>query len=163
MVLLPCHDRWRDRGKVHMATSDEIGRERQRVSEQLARLDAERGKLVNELNELEIAERVLTRFVNTPGTIERRRRERPARTAPVAPEAPRARRRRQAPTVALRDAVLRAAEAHRGGATANDVLTYLSREFGMTVRPNHLGMALQRHRRAGRLELRDQGWYLPRT
>jgi len=146
-----------------MATSDEIGRERQRVSEQLARLDAERGKLVNELNELEIAERVLMRFGKIPGTIERRRRGRPARTAPVAPEAPRARRRRQAPTVALRDAVLRAVEAHRGGATANDVLTYVSREFGMTIRPNHLGMALQRHRRAGRLEFRDQRWYLPRT
>jgi hypothetical protein len=146
-----------------MATSDEIGRERQRVSEQLARLDAERAKLANELNELEIAERVLTRFGKIPGTIERRRRERPARTAPVTPEAPRARRRRQAATVALRDAVLRAAEAHRGGATANDVLTYLSREFGMTVRPNHLGMALQRHRRARRLEFRDQRWYLPRT
>jgi two-component system OmpR family response regulator len=48
-----------------MATSDEIGRERQRVSEQLARLDAERAKLANELNELEIAERVLTRFGKT--------------------------------------------------------------------------------------------------
>lgn len=145
-----------------MPTSDEIGRERQRVSEQLARLDAKRAKLAYELNELEIAERVLTRFGKTAGTIERRRRERPARTAPVAREAPRARRRRQAPTVALRDAVFWAVEAHRGGATANDVLTYLSQKFGMTVRPNHLGMALQRHRRAGRLELRDQRWYLPR-
>jgi len=48
-----------------MATSDEIGRERQRVSEQLARLGAERATLANELNELEIAERVLTRFGNT--------------------------------------------------------------------------------------------------
>ena len=146
-----------------MATSDEIGRERQRVSEQLARLDAERAKLANALNELEIAERVLTRFGKIPGTIERRRRGGPARTAPVAGGAPTAGRRRQAPTVALRDAVLRAVEAHRGGAAANDVLTYLSREFGMTVRPNHLGMALQRHRRAGRLEFRDQRWYVPRT
>ena len=146
-----------------MATSDAIGRERQRVSEQLARLDAERAKLANELNELEIAERVLTQFGKTAGTIERRRRGRPARTAPVAREAPSVRRRRQAPAVALRDAVLGAVEAHRGGATANDVLTYLSREFGRTVRPNHLGMALQRHRRAGRLELRDERWHLPRT
>jgi hypothetical protein len=146
-----------------MATSDEIGRERQRVSEQLARLDAERAKLANELNELEITERVLTRFGTTAGIRERRRRGRPARTAPVAGGAPTARRRRQAPTVALRDAVLEAVEAHREGATANDVLTYLSREFSMTVRPNHLGMALQRHRRAGRLELRDQRWYLART
>jgi hypothetical protein len=31
----------------------------------------------------------------------------------------------------------------------------------MTVRPNHLGIALQRHRRDGRLENRDQRWYLP--
>jgi len=31
----------------------------------------------------------------------------------------------------------------------------------MTVRPNHLGIALQRHRRAGRLEYRDQRCYLP--
>jgi len=146
-----------------MATSDEIGRERQRVSEQLARLDAERAKLADELNDLEIAERVLTQFGKTTGTIERRRRGSPARTAPVAREAPRARPHREAPTVALRDAVLRAVEAHRGGATANDVLGYLSREFSMTVRPNHLGMALQRHRRGGRLELRDQRWYVPRT
>jgi hypothetical protein len=146
-----------------MATSDRIRRERQRASEQLARLDAEGAKLANELNELEITERVLTRFGKTPGTIERRRRGRPVGTAPVAREAPRARRRRQAPATALRDAVLRAVEAHRGGATANDVLTYLPREFGMNVRPNHLGMALQRHRRAGRLEFRDQRWYLPRT
>src|SRR5207237_10330040 len=98
MVSLSCHDRSRDRGKVRMATSDEIGRERQRVSEQLARLDAERAKLANEPNELEIAERVLTRFGETAGTIERRRGERPARTAPVAREAPRARRRRPGPT-----------------------------------------------------------------
>jgi hypothetical protein len=31
----------------------------------------------------------------------------------------------------------------------------------MTVRPNHLGAALQRHRRAAQLENRDQRWYLP--
>ena len=39
----------------------------------------------------------------------------------------------------------------------------LSREFGMAVRPNHLGIALQRHRRAGRLENRDGHWYLPHS
>jgi hypothetical protein len=30
----------------------------------------------------------------------------------------------------------------------------------MTVRPNHLGMALQRHGRAGPLENRNQRWYV---
>jgi hypothetical protein len=39
---------------------------------------------------------------------------------------------------------------------------YLSRELGMTVRANHLGIALQRHRRAGRLDSRDSRWYLPK-
>jgi hypothetical protein len=56
---------------------------------------------------------------------------------------------------------LRSSQAHGDGTTANAVLNYLSREFGMTVRPNHLGIALQRRRRAGRLENRDQRWYLP--
>jgi len=39
-----------------MAT-DEIGQEQQRISERLARLDAERTRLSDRLNELEIAER----------------------------------------------------------------------------------------------------------
>ena len=45
-----------------MATLDEIGQQKQRISERLTRLDAERTKLGDQLNELEIAERVLTRF-----------------------------------------------------------------------------------------------------
>jgi hypothetical protein len=65
--------------------------------------------------------------------------------------------------VSLSDATLRAVQAHGEGATANEVMSYLSREFAMTVRPNHLGIALQRHRRAGRLENRDQKWYLPHS
>jgi hypothetical protein len=31
----------------------------------------------------------------------------------------------------------------------------------MTVRANHLGIVLQRHRRSGRLENRNQRWYPP--
>jgi hypothetical protein len=61
----------------------------------------------------------------------------------------------------MSDAILKAVQTHGEGATASEVLDYLSREFGMTVRPNHLGIALQRHRRAGRLENRDQRWHLP--
>ncbi len=146
-----------------MATVDEIGQEKQRISERLARLDAERTKLGDQLNELEIAERVLTRFGGKTDTIERRRRGRPARTAPAAVGQRKARGGQQTPSVSLSDATLRAVQAHGEGATASDVLTYLSREFGMTVRPNHLGIALQRHRRAGRLENRDQRWYLPHS
>jgi hypothetical protein len=61
----------------------------------------------------------------------------------------------------LSDATLRAVVALGEGATANEVMNYLSREFGMTVRPNQLGIALHRHRRGGRVENRDQRWYLP--
>jgi hypothetical protein len=144
-----------------MATMDEIGQEKQKVSERLARLDAEREKLTAQLNELEVAERVLTRF-GKPQPAERRRRGRPARTAPVAaPARGRARAAQPAQTVSLSDATLRAVQAHPEGATASEVMGYLSREFGMAVRPNHLGIALQRHRRAGRLESRDSRWFMP--
>jgi hypothetical protein len=67
----------------------------------------------------------------------------------------------KAPGVSVSDASLKAVQAHSEGATPAELLNYLSREFGMTVRPNHLGAALQRHRRAGQLENRDQRWYLP--
>jgi hypothetical protein len=149
-----------------MATLDEIGQEKQKVSERLARLDAEREKLGAQLNELEVAERVLSRFGKVV-TTERRRRGRPARTAaPRTPTAPtpargRARAAQSAQTVSLSDATLRAVQAHGEGATPSEVLSYLAREFGMQVRPNHLGIALQRHRRAGRLETRDSRWFMP--
>jgi hypothetical protein len=146
-----------------MATVDEIGQEKQRISERLARLDAERTKLADQLNELEIAERVLTRFGGKAPPAERRRRGRPAAAPQAASGQRRARGGQPAAAVSLSDATLRAVQAHGEGATANDVMSYLSREFGMTVRPNHLGIALQRHRRAGRLENRDQKRYLPHS
>ena len=150
-----------------MATLDEIGLEKQKVMERLARLDADREKLSAQLNELEVAERVLTRFggraAAPPGP---RRRGRPARATPTPAPARGAARGRgraaqPAQTVSLSDATLRAVQAHPEGATASEVLGYLSREFGMAVRPNHLGIALQRHRRAGRLESRDSRWFMP--
>jgi hypothetical protein len=148
------------REKEQMATMQEIGQEKQKVMERLARLDADREKLAAQLNELEIAERVLTRFGKVETTT-RRGRGRPARPAP-APAPQRGRARGQpAQAVSLSDATLRAVQAYPEGATANEVLGYLSREFGMAVRPNHLGIALQRHRRAGRLESRDSRWFLP--
>jgi hypothetical protein len=145
-----------------MATLDEIGQEKQKLSERLARVEAERARLADQLNELEVAERVLTRFGGKTVTTEKRRRGRPARTA-TAPAAERGRSRSAQPahSVSLSDATLRAVQAHGEGATASEVLGYLSRELGMTVRPNHLGIALQRHRRAGRLETRDSRWFMP--
>jgi len=143
-----------------MATLDEIGQEKQRIAERLARLDADRAKLAQQLEELEIAERVLSRF-GMPQPNGRRGRGRPARAAPPAAGEQRPRAVRSANAPSLSEATLRAVGAYGEGATAAEVMAYLSRELGMSVRPNHLGIALQRHRRAGRLENRDQRWFLP--
>jgi hypothetical protein len=137
-----------------------MGQERQRISERLARLDAEREKLSGQLNELEIAERVLARFGRKTVAAEKRGGARSAKTAPAAGVKRRARGGQQVPGMSVSDATLKAVQAHGEGANAKQILDYLSQEFGMTVRPNHLGMALQRHLRAGRLENRDQRWYL---
>jgi hypothetical protein len=125
-----------------MATLDEIVQERQRISERLMQLDTERTKLSDQLNDLETAARVLTRFSGKAGTTKGRRRGHPAGTTPATPGKHRAQGGQQAPGMLLSDASLKAVQAHRKGATSNDVLSYLSRRFGMTVRPNHLGIAL---------------------
>ena len=45
-----------------MSTLDEITQEKQRISEALARIDAQRQKLAGQLGELEATERVLARY-----------------------------------------------------------------------------------------------------
>src|ERR1051325_5888289 len=64
------------------------------------------------------------------------------------------------PELSMGDAALRAVEALGGAASAEQVREYLGREFGMQVRPNHLGMALARHGRAGRLQEDDGRWLI---
>jgi hypothetical protein len=144
----------------------DVTQEKQRISDQLVKVDAERSKLQDQLNELEVAERVLSRFgqqkVATQG------RGRPAGSGSKAaggngksPREP-ARRQRAAqpegPAIPLGEAALRAVKAHSEGVSADAIRNYIAKQFGLTVRPNHLGMALQRHRRAGRLEIRDSRW-----
>jgi hypothetical protein len=135
-----------------------VSEELLRVAGRLSVVDAQRMKLADQLNELEVAERVLARFGGSADTAAAQQRGRSARTAPARVAA---RGRTSAPSIPLSDATLLAVKAHPQGASANEILGYLSREFGMAVRPNHLGIALQRHRRAGRLENRDHRWVLP--
>jgi hypothetical protein len=123
------------------------------------RLDAERTKLSNQLKELEIAERALTRFGGKVVALEKPKKPPAAKTAMAAGSEPAAGGGGQKKSASLGEATLKAVKAHAKGASADDVLKYLTRKFGLTVRPNHLGSALQRHRRAGRLENRDQLWY----
>ena len=156
-----------------MSTLDDIAKERQLLAEQLAKLDGERAKLADQLAELEAAERALSRL--TQARPRAGRRGRPAATAaattqpttPASAGAPRRGRRgrRAAPRaataggVSLGEAALRAVAAHGDGVSAEDVRKYIADQLGLQVRPNHLGMALQRHRRAGRLEQRNLLWY----
>lgn len=144
-----------------MTTLNEIGQEKQRISERLTRLDADRTKLSEQLHELEIAERALKRFGGKAVATAKRGRGRIERTVSTPGEKRQVRAGQQARGVPLGDATLKAVQAHAKGASAGEVLDYLSRKLGLTVRPNHLGSALQRHRRAGRLEIRDQRWHLP--
>ena len=142
-----------------MTMLDQIGQDKQRISERLMRLYVERTKLSDQLNELEIAERALKRFGGNGVAAEKRKRGRAAQRATAAGAEPRAAGGQQERSASLGEATLKAVQAHAKGASADEVLKYLSRKFGLTVRPNHLGSALQRHRRAGRLENRDQRWY----
>jgi hypothetical protein len=143
-----------------MTALDDIAQERQRIADRLAKLDAERVKLATELAELETAERVLARL-GRPAQARR------AREPVEAPAPVKTRRKRgtgkpaaaKTPALSLGDATLRAIAALGNGASAEDVHNYLGQQLGMDVRRNHLGMALQRHRRAGRLEERDARWW----
>ena len=73
-----------------------------------------------------MAERVLARFEGKAVATGKRPRARPAKTAPVAGEKRIARGNQQGPGVSLSDATLKAVQAHGEGATASEVLNYLS-------------------------------------
>jgi hypothetical protein len=142
-----------------MATLDEISKEKQRVSEALARIDAQREKLVGELGELEATERVLARYSKGP----RARKTASARgpTTAVDAAAP-ARSGGRARSTAAKPA---------GGKRSSPSLTdqVLALASGKTqreitaackgARPNHVGAAISRHKRAGRIEERDGKLY----
>jgi seryl-tRNA synthetase len=119
-----------------MAILDQIGQEKQRISERLMRVDAERTKLTDQLDELETAERALSRLGGKALVTEKRRRGRAASAASPAGKGRKKRGGKRAPDLSLRDATLKAVQAHANGASASEVLNYLSREFGLTVRPN---------------------------
>jgi len=67
-----------------MAMLDQIAQQRQRLSQRLIRVDAERTKLSGQLDELEIAERALTRFGGKVVANGKPKKGRPARTAVTA-------------------------------------------------------------------------------
>src|SRR5215831_9788799 len=141
--------------RYSMSTLDEIAKEKQRIGETLARVDAQRDKLTSQLSELEATERVLARY--SKGT--RRARMAPATaTKAAAPARPRGRRRATAgkraggrrSTPTLGDQVLALAT----GKTQQEIAAACK-----GARPNHVGVVLARHKRAGRIEERDGKLY----
>jgi hypothetical protein len=142
-----------------MSTLDEIIKEKQRVNETLARVDAQREKLTSELSELEATERVLGRYSKDTRPKKQASAKRP--TALMKAAAP-ARRRGRSRTPSAAPA--------RGESTpltlADQVLALANgktqREIALAckgARPNHVGAAIARHKRAGRVEERNGKLY----
>ena len=141
-------------------TVDQITAEKTKVSERLARLDADREKIATQLADLETAERVLTRVSKAPpgrrprsasaaeakAAITPRGRGRPPRTA----TAKSAGRERSAQNPGLGERVLALAT----GKTRQELYAACPSD-----RPNHVGIAVQRHIRAGRIQERDGKLY----
>jgi hypothetical protein len=141
-----------------MSTLDEITKEKQRISEALARVDAQREKLASQISELEAAERVLARYSDTQakGTGSRRR----AAKAPEAVAPAQSGKRR-------RTATAKSARRNDSSPSLGDQILALAtgktqQEIAAAcqgVRPNHIGIAIARHKRAGRIEERDGKLY----
>ena len=136
-----------------MSTLDEITKEKQRISEALARVDAQREKLTEQLSELAATERVLARY--TKGT--RPGRAASAKTTATKGAAAARSGGRQRTTAA------KAAGGKRSSPSLNDQVLALAtgktqQEIATAckgVRPNHVGAAIARHKRAGRIEEHD--------
>jgi hypothetical protein len=123
---------------------DQLAAQKTNLSERLARLDADRAQVATELTELETTERVLARFSKTP---------RPTGPAPAAagkPKAPAKSVRREPSAASLAERVLALAT----GKTRVELYSACPSD-----RPNHIGIAVQRHIRAGRMQERDGKLY----
>jgi hypothetical protein len=131
-----------------MSTLDEITKEKQRLGEALARIDAQRERQVSKLRELEAAERVLARYTKGRQGKKTSSVKMPAKVTTAIP-----------------------AGARRGSSNLSDRVLALA--TGKTqqeitaackgARPNHVGAAIARHKRAGRIEERDEKLYAIRA
>jgi hypothetical protein len=142
-----------------MTTLDEITKEKERIGEALARVDAQREKVVRQLSELEAAERVFARY--SKGTQSKKTasaRTPTTATKAVAPARGRGQR---------RSTTAKPARSRRSSSSLSDQVLALA--AGKTqqeitaackgARPNHIGAAIARHKRAGRIEERDGRLY----
>ena len=141
-----------------MSTLDEITKEKQRISEALARIDMQRDKLASQLGELEATERVLARYSKGTQVKRTASARRPTTAKKVA--AP-------APTTTAKAAGRKRSSSNLG----NQILALATGKTQQEIaaackgaRPNHVGAALARHKRAGLIEERDGKLYaIPST
>ena len=146
-------------GGNEVSTLDEITKEKQRLGEALARVDAQRVKLTSQLSELEATERVLVRY-STGARATRTAAARAPRTIKEEPATARSRRRQPSATT-------KPARGRRSAPTLGDQVLALAN--GKTqpeiaaackgARPNHVGVVIARHKRGGRIEERDGKLY----
>ena len=139
---------------------DQISAEKMKISERLARLDADRAAVATRLTDLETAERVLTRVSKTPPG---RRTTSAATAGAKTPTASRGRGR--SPRAAANKSAGRKPSAPSLGERVLALATGRTRQELYLAcpndRPNHVGIAVQRHLRAGRIQERDGKLYAP--
>jgi hypothetical protein len=138
-----------------MTVLDEITKEKQRINEAVARVDTQRDKLAGQLSELEATERVLRRY--SMGTQARRAASSAAMKAAAAAQSGRRQRGpaakprgRDPASPSLGDQILALAT----GKSRQEIAAACQ-----GVRPNHIGIAIARHKRAGRIEEREGRLY----
>jgi hypothetical protein len=142
-----------------MTTLDEITKEKQRVSEALAYVESQREKLAGQLVELEATERVLARYSKGSGA----RKTASATTAMTATNAAAPARSGGRP----RNTTTKPGGGKRPSLSLSDQVLVLAtgktqREITAAckgARPNHVGAAISRHKRGGRIEERDGKLY----
>lgn len=139
---------------------DQISAEKTKVSERLARLDADREKIASQLTDLETAERVLTRVSTTLSA------RKPRSAAAAQGKALVAKQGRGRPLSAATSKSVGRGTGARTPSLGERVLALATgktrRELYAACpgdRPNHVGIAVQRHMRAGRIQEREGKLY----
>jgi hypothetical protein len=140
--------------RYRMSTLDEITKEKQRISDALARIDAQREKLSGELSDLEATERVLRRYASAERATTRTNTtaQRPSRGGPRISATQPGVAKRSSPS--LSDQVLVLAT----GKTQQQIAAACK-----GARANHVGAAIAGHKRAGRIEERDGKLYATKS
>ena len=137
---------------------DQISAEKAKISERLARLDTDRAAVATRLTDLETAERVLTRVSKTPPV-----RKTTSAAAAEAKATAASRGRGRPPRAAVSKSAGRKPSVPSLGERVLALATGRTRQELYLAcpndRPNHVGIAVQRHLRAGQIQERDGKLY----